>query len=115
MKKVVVGGILCVRISKSFGRDFGTSKGVRQGDPISPLMFNAVGDVIARMSRKAKNNGSIKGLVPPIVKIGICIVHYADDNVDMFQGSLDMALNVKILLYMFVDMASFKINFGYGR
>ena len=71
MNQITRGGTLCVRINNSLGRNFGTFKGIRQGDPISPLLFNSAGDVIARMFRKAQENGLIRGLVPHILHNGI--------------------------------------------
>jgi hypothetical protein len=65
------------------------------GDPISPLLFNEVGDVIARMFINAKNSGLIKELVPHIIENKICILQIADDIVVMFQDNWDMSINVK--------------------
>jgi hypothetical protein len=42
---------------------FKPSKGLRQGDPISPLLFNLVGDVLSRMLDKAANLGLVQGLL----------------------------------------------------
>jgi hypothetical protein len=42
---------------------------------------------------------------------GVCILQYADDTMVMFQDNFDMTLNVKILLYLFENMASLKIKF----
>jgi hypothetical protein len=42
---------------------FKHGKRFRQGDPISPLLFNLVGDVLTKMWRKAAKGGLIKGLL----------------------------------------------------
>jgi hypothetical protein len=44
------------------GPYFTTHKGVRQGDPFCPLLFNLVADGLACMIRKAKEEGLIEGL-----------------------------------------------------
>jgi hypothetical protein len=36
---------------------FKTSKGLRQGDPLSPLLFNLVVDALTRMLAKASSGG----------------------------------------------------------
>jgi hypothetical protein len=41
---------------------FKPRKGLRQGDLLSPLLFNLVGDVLTRMLVKGANMGLIKGL-----------------------------------------------------
>jgi hypothetical protein len=43
---------------------FKPGKGLRQGDPISPLLFNLVCDVLTTMLVKAEKGGLIKGPVP---------------------------------------------------
>jgi hypothetical protein len=65
------------------------------GAPISPLLFNDVGYVIARIFINAKNSGLIKELVPHIIENKICILQIADDIVVMFQDNWDMSINVK--------------------
>lgn len=100
-----------MKINSVLGRYFGTHKGVRQGDPMSPLLFNIVGDVVARMFRKDQNNNLICGLVSHLIPKGVCILQYADDNVVMFQDNVEMGINVKLLLYIFENMAGLKINF----
>jgi len=42
---------------------FQIGKGLRQGDPISPLLSNLVGDVLTRMLAKAADSGLIRGLL----------------------------------------------------
>jgi hypothetical protein len=52
------------------GNFFRTFKGLRQGDPLSPLLFNLVADALATLMKKAKDDGLIKGLVPKLVEGG---------------------------------------------
>jgi hypothetical protein len=49
---------------------FGTYKGLRQGDPLSPLLFNLVADALATILRKGSQVGLIKGLVPELIEGG---------------------------------------------
>jgi hypothetical protein len=40
---------------------FKTDKGLRQGDPLSPLLLNLVADVLTRMLAKASLRGMVVG------------------------------------------------------
>jgi hypothetical protein len=48
---------ICVRINDRNGPYFKSGKGLRQGDPISALLFNLVVDVFTRMLMKAVDRG----------------------------------------------------------
>jgi hypothetical protein len=77
---MVVGDTLCVKINNNMGNYFGAHKGVRQGDPLSPLLFNVTSDSLAKMFRKAYENNLIGGLVPHLIPDGVVILQCADDT-----------------------------------
>lgn len=54
IKKVVTGGTVCIKINNKIGPYFVSHKGVRQGDPLSPTLFNFVADCLARMIGQAQ-------------------------------------------------------------
>lgn len=43
---------------------FKTHRGLREGDPLSPLLFNLAVDALSHLLDKVKENGYIKGVVP---------------------------------------------------
>jgi hypothetical protein len=99
--KVVRGGRVAVKVNDIAGPYFPTFAGVRQGDPLSPLLFDFVGDGLAMMMKKAQNEGIVKGLVPHLVDGGVSILHYADDAILLFEDDLENARNVKFILCLF--------------
>jgi hypothetical protein len=62
-KNLTQGGSVGVRINECESHYFLTGKGLRQGDPLSPLLFNFVGDVFTRMLVKAAQQNLISGLL----------------------------------------------------
>jgi hypothetical protein len=50
----VKGGKVAIRTKGMIGPYFPTHKGVRQGDPFSPLLFNIAADGLACLIEKAQ-------------------------------------------------------------
>jgi hypothetical protein len=50
---------------------FQTRKGLRQGDPLFPIFFNLVADMLAMLIEMSKNLGFFDGLVPHLVEDGL--------------------------------------------
>jgi hypothetical protein len=83
------------------GPNFQTKKGLRQGDPLSPLLFKIVVDMLAILINRAKNEGHINGVVPHLVDDGLSILQYADDTIIFLEHDTERAKNLKLLLCAF--------------
>ena len=59
-----------------------------------------------------QENGLIKGLVPEYIPNGVALLQYADDTILCIQDDLEMAQNLKWLLYLYESMSGLKINFN---
>jgi hypothetical protein len=74
MEKVLYNGTVTVKINGQLGAYFQSYKGVRQGDPLSPLLFNIVADCLTQMVIKAQSNGRISRLIPHLIPNGVAIL-----------------------------------------
>jgi hypothetical protein len=105
------GGSVGVKVNDDIGHYFQTRKGLRQGDPLSPILFNLVGDMLAIMIARAHESGHIGCLIPDLVEGGISILQYADDTILFMEHDLAKAVNMKLILCIFEQLSGLKINF----
>jgi len=111
IEEVVSRGNVGVKVNEEIGHNFQTRKGLRQGDPLSPILFNLVADMLAILVSRAKNCGQFRGLVPNLVDEGLSILQYADDTVLFMEDDLDEAKNLKLVLVAYEKLSGLKINF----
>ena len=86
-------------------------KGLRQGDPLSPILFNIVVDMLAILINRAKDEGQVSGVVPHLVDGGLSILQYADDTILFMDHDIEKATNMKMLLCAFEQLSGLKIEF----
>jgi hypothetical protein len=111
IKQFIQGGLVGIQVNDDIGHYFQTRKGLRQGDPLSPLLFNIVANMLAILIARAKEDGQIGGLVPHLVEGGVSILQYADDTILFMEHDLEKAMNMKLILSIFEQLSGLKINF----
>ena len=57
IENFVTGGSVGIKINDDIGHYFQTKKDLRQGDPISPILFNIVADMLSILIKRAKDDG----------------------------------------------------------
>lgn len=85
-----MGGSVAIKVNDDVGRFFQTKKGLRQGDPFSPILFNLVVDILTVLIQRANTIGPIDGIVPHLIDGGLSllILQYADDTVLFMEHDL---------------------------
>jgi hypothetical protein len=111
IRSVLENGTVAIKLNDSIWPYFLSHNGVRQGDPLSPILFNIVADILTRMTLSSERNGLIVGLIDNLIPKGVAILQYADDTIMRLANDEDKARNVKLLLYIFEQMSDLKINF----
>nr|CAD1819928.1 unnamed protein product [Ananas comosus var. bracteatus] len=91
------------------GKGFTCKRGLRQGDPLSPLLFILCVDVLFRMFHRATSHG----LLPDqgIGNVRIQALQFADDLLIFLDGSPRTAAVTKLILDEFSNCSGLKINY----
>jgi hypothetical protein len=62
----LVGGSVDTKFNDNIGRYLKTNKGLRHGDPLSPMIFKIVANMLPVMIEFTNVHGQIGGVVPNI-------------------------------------------------
>ena len=94
---MVQAGNVGIKINDHLRPYFQTKKGLRQGDPLSSIMFNIVADMLAIILNRAKQEGLIRGIIPHLIDDGLSILQYADDTIIFLDHDIDLAKKYEIV------------------
>lgn len=78
--QTVEGGKVCVNVNGERSPYFRTFIGLRQGDPLSPLLFDIIADSLSALLDKAVAAKHIVGVLPEMIPGG-----YLTSNMQMIQ------------------------------
>jgi mannosylglycoprotein endo-beta-mannosidase len=102
---------LSVLINGSHSKEFSVRGGLRQGDPISPFLFDIATEGLSVLFQRASSENIIKGLQ---FTSGIFVSHlqYADDTLIFILADIDQLVQVKRILRWFALTSGLHINFN---
>ena len=92
---------------------FGSSRGLRQGDPLSPLLFLVMMEVFSRMVKGMEGVGLLSGFKADGRRgRGECVSHllFADDTILFCDTEVEQVLHVRLLLLCFQAVTGLKVN-----
>ena len=99
-------GNVNLKVNNQLGANFQTKKGLRQGDPLSLILFNIVVDMLALLIARAKQAGQVEGVIPHRIDDGLSILQYADDTIIFMSHDLEKAVNMKLILSTFEQLSA---------
>lgn len=92
---------------------FHSSRGLRQGDPLSPLLFVFVMEGLSRMTSALVSNGFVDGILlgtPDRGIINISHLLFADDTLIFCKPDRNQIQVLKALLLCFEAVSGLKVN-----
>ncbi|GJS69334.1 C2 calcium/lipid-binding domain-containing protein CaLB [Tanacetum coccineum] len=105
-------GYTSVLINGSPTPEFKLKRGLRQGNPLSPLLLILAVEALNVSLLDARKNNLFRGVEVGIDKIHISHLQYADDALIMGEWSLSNAKNFSTILSCFHLASGLKVNFN---
>lgn len=86
-------------------------RGVRQGDPLSPLMFVLAADFLQSLINKGKDMGLLHLPIQMEANKDFPVVQYADDTLIIAEGDTRQLLFLKSVITTFSEATGLKVNY----
>jgi hypothetical protein len=99
-----------VLLNGTSGKDFKCSRGARQGDPLSPLLFLIAADLLQCVINREYNLGNLLPPFPQRTDTTFPIIQYADDTILIMQADEDQLALLKRILHS-ITLSSGLVNF----
>lgn len=101
---------MSVLVNGSPTNEFQIKRGLRQGDPLSPLLFNIVAEILHLLLEKAEHLGLLRG-----IKLGsgptISYLQFADDTIIFTENTMHSCKGIKVVLKIFELLSGLEVNF----
>lgn len=84
----------------------------KAGDPLSPLLFVLVADLLQSVVNKAKDQGILNLPIPLRYTVDFPIIQYADDTLLIMEACARQLWALKAILHTFGDSTGLKVNYA---
>jgi hypothetical protein len=94
------------------GKTIHCRRGVRQGDPLSPLLFVLAADLLQAVLNKAREQGLFNLPIPLRHTTDFPVIQYADDTLIIMEACSRQLWALKALLHSFGESTGLKVNYS---
>jgi hypothetical protein len=110
IRNILGSGSSAVLLNGVPGKFFRCKRGVRQGDPLSPLLFVLAAELLQVLINRAAAINLLKAPIPQPIN-DFPIVQYADDMLLIMQADACQLFFLKSLLNSFAESTGLKVNY----
>ncbi|XP_058082343.1 uncharacterized protein LOC131230434 [Magnolia sinica] len=89
---------------------FKSSRGLRQGDPLSPLQFLIIGEALSKMLSTGQEKGILKGIIMPGIPNPITHIQFANDTPIFSEVAEVYISNLRTAIFCFEAVSGLRIN-----
>jgi hypothetical protein len=111
IRAILSSGSSAVLLNGVLGKYFKCMRGVRQGDPLSPLLFVIAAELLQVLVNKAASQGLLRAPIPHDDD-EFPIIQYADDTLLVLQADANQLFFLRALLNSYETASGLKVNFG---
>nr|XP_008351105.2 uncharacterized protein LOC103414509 [Malus domestica] len=113
-RKLIMGCVTSVKFAVILnghpGNKFAPSRGLRQGDPLSPYLFLLIGEVLSRLIQAAVEKKSLDGIKLGITGPVLSHIFFADDMLIFLRANEKNCRNLVNLLKAFCAASVQEVN-----
>ncbi|GMJ07053.1 hypothetical protein HRI_004374500 [Hibiscus trionum] len=101
-----------VGLNGNIGRNFIPSRGLRQGDPLSPYLFLLCAEGLSYLINSANANGELEGASIGRSHFEVSHLLFADDSIIFSEASMSRARNLQSILTAYENESGQKVNYN---
>ena len=109
IKQCITSTSFSINVNGSLCGYFKGSKGLRQGDPLSPSLFVIAMEILSRLLENKFSDGSI-GYHPKASEVRISSLAFADDLMIFYDGKASSLRGIKSVLESFKNLSGLEMN-----
>lgn len=102
---------ISVLVNSSPTNEFCSQRGLRQGDPLSPFLFNLVAKGLNLLLTRAYHMGVIKWVKISVGEVVLSHLQFADDSLLLCEAEDEKVRNLKKILRCFKVMSRLRISY----